>query len=183
MKPFFLIVSSLFALASVSCSKPEVSLPSPRFGASKLGISFTIPKGFEIQERKQQPWEKNRPEVYMIQSTAHPDTEYPLDLSICSYNEKYTAMLMSVPWQKKGNFEKTIGSHTVFDFPGFPGPYGENAFFYLVPRGDGTSIGILAPRFLSKRGVSLTERPPSGMDSIIKVLIATITFENNARSK
>ena len=183
MKALSLIISSLFALASVSCSKPEVSLPSPRFGASKLGISFTIPKGFEIQERKQQPWEKNRPEVYMIQSTAHPDTEYPLDLSICSYNEKYTAMLMSVPWQKKGNFEKTIGSHTVFDFPGFPGPYGENAFFYLVPRGDGTSIGILAPRFLSKRGVSLNERPPSGMDSIIEGVIATMKFENHDTNK
>jgi len=149
--------------------------------AAGFGISYDIPDGFAIQQRN--PPQKGWPEIYMVQSTAHPDTEYPLNLSICAFNEKYTAMMMSVLGQKKGDFEKKIGSHTVFDFPGFPGPYGENAFFYIVPRGDGTSIGIHAPRFLSKRGVSLKDRPPSDMDSIIEGLIATIQFESNAKSK
>jgi hypothetical protein len=165
----------LFALIVAGSSLYGINAPD-------FGISYAIPDGFTIQDRN--PPSKAWPEIYMVQSKkTHPDAENPLDLSICAFNEKFSAMMMSVLGQKKEDFEKKIGSHTVFNFPGFPGPYGENAYFYIVPRGDGSSIGIHAPRFLSKRGVSLNERPPSGMDSIIEGLIATMKFESNATNK
>jgi len=150
--------------------------------AADFGISYAIPDGFTIQERK--PPLKGWPEIYMVQSKkAHPDKEYPLDLSICDFNDKLTAMMIGAGDQMKGTYKKQIGSHAVVVLPGVPGPYGENAFFYIVPRADGTSIGIMAPRFLSQRGVSLKDRPPSDMASIIEGLIATMNFKSNAANK
>ncbi|MEX1117698.1 MAG: hypothetical protein WEB60_02795 [Terrimicrobiaceae bacterium] len=162
---FIFVVSSLYGVDSTD-----------------FGICYSIPDGFTVQQRN--PPLKGWPEIYLVQSSKeHPDAKYPLDLSISSFNDKFTAMMLGAGDQMKGTYKKQIGSHAVVVLPGFPGPYGEDAFFYIVPRGDNTSIGIIAPRILSKRGVSLKDRPPSGMDSIVEGLIATLRFTRNAENK
>ena len=150
--------------------------------ATDFGISYAIPDGFTISERNSafKAW----PQIYMVKSSkSRPDTGYPFDLSIGALNVELTAMMIGAGDQMKGTYKKQIGSHAVVVLPGVPAPCGEDAFFYIVPRADGTSIGIMAPRFLSKRGVSLKDRPPSGLDSIIEGLIATMKFESNATNK
>jgi len=152
------------------------------FDAPDFGISYAIPDGFKISERNSafKAW----PQIYMVQaSKTRPDSGYPFDLSIGALNVELTAMMIGAGDQMKGTYKKQIGPHAVVVLPGVPAPCGENAFFYIVPRADGTSVGIMAPRFLSKRGVSLKDRPPSGLDSIIEGLIATMKFDNNATNK
>jgi len=162
---FIIVVSSLYGVDS-----------------AHFGISYSIPDGFTVQQRN--PPLKGWPEIYLVQSNEeHPEVKYPLELSISFFDDKYTAMMLGAGDQMKGTYKKQIGSHSVVVLPGFPSPYGEDAFFYLVPRGNGTSIGIIAPRFLRKRGGSLKDRQPSGLDSIVEGLIATIKIENNAENK
>ena len=42
--------------------------------------------------------------------------------------------------------EVTIGAHRVQKFPGFPGPYGSSAFYYLVPLRDGSALELTGHR-------------------------------------
>lgn len=42
--------------------------------------------------------------------------------------------------------EVTIGAHRVQKFPGFPGPYGSSAFYYLVPLHDGSALELTGHR-------------------------------------
>lgn len=150
--------------------------------STDFGISYSIPDGFAVQRRN--PPLKGWPEIYLVQpKQVHPDVKYSLELSISYLNDKLTAMMLGAGDQMKGTYKKQIGAHAVVVLPGFPGPYGEDAFFYIVPRGDSTSIGVTAPRFLSKRGVPLKDRPSSGMDSIVEGLIATMRFESITENK
>jgi hypothetical protein len=67
--------------------------------------------------------------------------------------------------------EVTIGAHRVLRAPGFPGPYGDAAFFYLVPIAEGRALELYAHRqFLE---------PPRGStayDRVIEQIIATLRF-------
>jgi hypothetical protein len=170
-----LIVIALFSLIIAVSSLSGVN-------AADFGISYAIPDGFTIQKRN--PPLKGWPEIYMVQSSKiHPEAQRPLDLSIGDFDVELTAMVIGAGDHMKGTYKKQIGSHSVVVLPAGPGPCGESLFFYIVPRDGGTSIVIMAPRFLIKRGVSSKEWPPSDMDSIIEGLIATMRFESNAKSK
>jgi hypothetical protein len=65
--------------------------------------------------------------------------------------------------------EVTIGSHRVHRFPGFPGPHGVGAFYYLVPLRNDAALEFTAHRkFLE---------PPlgdTGYDRIIEQIIGTL---------
>ncbi len=67
--------------------------------------------------------------------------------------------------------EVTIGAHRVQKFPGFPGPYGTGAFYYLVPLRDDAALEFTAHRrFLE---------PPhgeTGYDRVIEEIIGTLKF-------
>ncbi len=146
-----------------------------RADSADLGITYTVPDGFIIQDRNPPPtgWK----EIYMVQEKkGNANQKHSPELSICSFDEKTTARMLGVADQMQGTYKTQIGSHSVIVLPGFPGPYGEDAFFYIVPRGDGTSIGITAPRFLSKPGISSNDRHSSGMETVIETLVATMAF-------
>lgn len=65
--------------------------------------------------------------------------------------------------------EVTIGAHRVLQAPGFPGPYGAAAFFYLVPVAEGRALQLYAHRqFLEP------PRGATGYDRVIEQIIATL---------
>lgn len=70
-----------------------------------------------------------------------------------------------------GIAEITIGAHRVQRFPGFPGPYGTAAFYYLVPLPEGGVLELTAHR-------KFLEPPPgdTGYDRTIEQIIATLTI-------
>lgn len=65
----------------------------------------------------------------------------------------------------------TIGPHEATRLPGFPGPYGDNAYVYLVERPDGTIVLLMAlKQFVDDA------RTPTGYDKTIEGIIKTMSF-------
>lgn len=74
-------------------------------------------------------------------------------------------------------FAITIGGRNVFRLPGFPGPYGDRAFYYLIPFPDGRLAEITAHRFYfnDPGPAGSTERARTGYDQVIEsVIIPTL---------
>jgi hypothetical protein len=72
-------------------------------------------------------------------------------------------------------FKKTIGVNTAYRLPGYPGPYGEALYYYLVPLADGRYVELTAHRyFFRKRRDSPTE---TLYDNVIEKIIATLTVD------
>lgn len=67
--------------------------------------------------------------------------------------------------------ETTIGPHRVQKYPGFPGPYGTAAFYYLVPLRDGAVLELTAHR-------KFLEAPAgdTGYDRVVEQIIGTLTL-------
>lgn len=68
--------------------------------------------------------------------------------------------------------EITIGAHPVQKFPGFPGPHGSAAFYYLVPLRDGAVLELTGHR-------SFLEAPrgDTGYDRVIEQIIGTLAVD------
>jgi hypothetical protein len=83
---------------------------------------------------------------------------------------------------KRANFLKPdyavmIGGRTVYRLPGFPGPYGDQAFYYLIPFPDGRLAEITAHRFYFRdpKPAGSTEHPRTRYDRAIEdVIIPTL---------
>ena len=79
----------------------------------------------------------------------------------------------------------------VYKFPGYPGPYGETAFYYLVPLSDGqvfeitghkerfnaTPISALSTDDGQKNHI-VNVGSPTNYDQVIEGIIPTLTVKN-----
>lgn len=68
--------------------------------------------------------------------------------------------------------EIAIGPHRVQKFPGFPGPYGSAAFYYLVPLRDGTVLELAGHRAFLE-----APRGDTGYDAVIEQIIGTLAID------
>ncbi|HWN13663.1 MAG TPA: hypothetical protein VNQ54_03470 [Methylomirabilota bacterium] len=68
--------------------------------------------------------------------------------------------------------EVTIGVHRVQKFPGFPGPYGSLAFYYLVPLRDGSALELTGHRVFLE-----APRGDTGYDRVIEQIIGTLVID------
>lgn len=65
----------------------------------------------------------------------------------------------------------TVAVGTVHRLPGFPGPYGDQAHYYLIEPGDGRPIEVGAHRYRFRDG---DPPPPTGYDRVIEAILPTI---------
>lgn len=72
--------------------------------------------------------------------------------------------------------ERMFGSHRVLVYPGYPGPYGDQACYYVVPLGADTVLEIIGhrKRFSSLAGIAHDEATDTGYDQVIEQIILTI---------
>jgi hypothetical protein len=68
--------------------------------------------------------------------------------------------------------EVTIGAHQVQKFPGFPGPYGSAAFYYLVPLREGAVL-----EFTGHRSFLEAPRGDTGYDRVIEQIIGSLAID------
>jgi hypothetical protein len=68
--------------------------------------------------------------------------------------------------------EITIGAHRTQKFPGYPGPYGSAAFYYLVPLRDGSVLELTAHRTFLE-----APRGDTGYDRVIEQIIGTLVID------
>jgi hypothetical protein len=67
-------------------------------------------------------------------------------------------------------WETTVAGRTVYRLPGYPGPYGDTAFYYLLPLRDDLVVEIFAHRRHMDRA-----RTDTGYDRVIESMIATFS--------
>ena len=74
-----------------------------------------------------------------------------------------------------------IGECEAYELPGFPGPYGESAFCWIVPLPDGWLI-IHAPRFFEPDADDDPDAAPrpTGYDREIRRILETLTIDDTA---
>ena len=65
-------------------------------------------------------------------------------------------------------WETTVGARTVYRLPGYPGPYGDTAFYYLLPLRDDLVVELFAHRRHMDQA-----RADTGYDRVIEGIIAT----------
>ena len=65
-------------------------------------------------------------------------------------------------------WETTIDGRTVYRLPGYPAPYGDTMFYYLLPLGDDLVIELFAHRRHMDQA-----RGETGYDRVIEAMIAT----------
>jgi hypothetical protein len=65
-------------------------------------------------------------------------------------------------------WETTVGGRTVYKLPGYPGPYGAAAFYYLLPLRDDLVVELFAHRRHMDQA-----RTDTGYDRVIEGIIAT----------
>ena len=79
----------------------------------------------------------------------------------------------------KENYKTTIGNRTIYRLPGYPGPYGDQAFYYLVSATTGKVLEIIAHRYYFRddpigRNEDL---PKTNYDSVIEDIIRSLEFK------
>lgn len=76
----------------------------------------------------------------------------------------------------KTDFKTQIGGFTVYKLPGIPGPYGDQAFYYLVSLPDHKVLEVMAHRyyFREKGSASQGGHPRTNYDKDIEELIRTL---------
>jgi hypothetical protein len=65
-------------------------------------------------------------------------------------------------------WEMSVGGRTVYRLPGYPGPYGDTAFYYLLPLRDDLVVELFAHRRHMDQA-----RTDTGYDRVIEGIIAT----------
>jgi len=68
----------------------------------------------------------------------------------------------------RAQWETTIAGRTIYRLPGYPGPYGAEAFYYLLPLRDDLVVEIFAHRRHMDQA-----RTDTGYDRVIESMIAT----------
>ena len=76
-----------------------------------------------------------------------------------------------------------IGSYQVTKLPGAPGPYGDRAYYYLLPISDDLIIEFIGSRQrFSKFNISDTTMTESHYDKVIENIISTFTLLNSKQA-
>jgi len=183
-------------LAVLSLPASLISAEEGGVFIERLGISFNRPEGFKLGRFKELPMPPSleiegydspfkdaavlvepaelaspRGQVYSVQ--AIPVGEVPVIWidRLRGNRARFNRSLL-----REGQ-AKSIGPLTVYQLPGFPGPYGDSAFYYLIPLEGGDMIEIGAHKFYFRAAHSPArgELGETHYDNIIETLIATLS--------
>lgn len=89
---------------------------------------------------------------------------------------------IAIFYEKYKNFNPkdallTIGSYKVAKLPGYPGPYGDTAFYYVLVKSDNMVFDFTAPKSKFNAVVSgIHTGPPSDYGQVIEKIISTFVF-------
>jgi hypothetical protein len=183
------VILMLFGHTSAFAGSPTKNVP-------RLGIQFDLPNNFIVGRFKAEklpeslaeqgfeaafknaavlvePGELQTPSGQVFRSDEIPVGDIPviwLDRLRGNKARFMKAML------KEGE-KKSIGGHVVYQLPGFPGPYGDSAFYYILPVDGGDVLEFGAHKFYF-RGVHPKSEDPAQThyDRIIEQVIATLEF-------
>jgi hypothetical protein len=152
--------------------------PRRRATAGGIAFSFELPANFQIGRFK-------RGDVFpdaavFVESSrlgrhdldAIPPGEVPEIVLDVMTKDDFTFFRTTIP--KFDSYRTTIEGREVWRLPGFPSPYGDRLYFYIVPVGmGGRSAKFVADRFYPGEKYA-EEGPPTHYDLVIERIIATL---------
>lgn len=141
--------------------------------SKRLGLRYHPPENFVVGELKKEPNAEVLIERRLAEDQDLKDVHLRGELSMIQLTrsrEKEADFIRH--FLLKEPLRQSIGSWTVYVLPGYPGPYGDKALYYLVPLKDGSILEIVAPK--SYLEDALKERP-TDYDPVIRGLIESLT--------
>jgi len=167
---------------------PVVSKLPPRVVVDRLGIEFEYPDRFvagrfqkeelppsmEIKDY-QSPLENAIVLVEPDQLMKFSAEEIPLGeipvIWIDRMRDKKSRFMKSM---LKEGYKKIIGLHEVYQLPGYPGPYGDAAYYYLLPLANGDILEFGAHKLFFHNA---DPSPATDYDQIIEKIITTLNAQ------
>ena len=161
-----------------------------RYESKRLGLRFRYPQNFLVGQSLPLPISGKMAEAMAKQGLKYtpPDEESLVErrfaagqdlkalgrdvLQIFLSRQRGLDVEFSRKFLMKEPFRQRIGAREVYVLPGAPGPYGDHAFYYLVPLKDGSVLEIMAPRSTSY--ASDPKDKPTHYDQVIRRLIESL---------
>ena len=185
MKRRLLLVLALGSLLALQAGAAEV-----RYESKRLGLRFQHPEGFLVGQPRADFMAKKMAESMARRGLQYtpPDEEVLIEkryaegqdlqalrrgdspqISLNRYRGTEAANFRDL---LKDSFRQKIGAWEVYVLPGAPGPYGEHAFYYLIPLQGQSILEIFAPRSTSYPGDK--DDKPTHYDRVIRRLIESL---------
>lgn len=156
-----------------------------RYESKTLGLRFQLPQTFVTGQPAALPGSKEMAEAMAKRGfEVNPPQEESLIERRWAAGQDLKALRRDVPQivlsrqrgedaefsrklGMKDSFRQKMGPWDVYVLPGAPGPYGEHAFYSLVPLQDGSILEIMAPK-------TDAENKPTHYDRVIRKLIESL---------
>ena len=140
--------------------------------SKRLGLRYHHPENFVLGELKKEPNAEVLIERRLAEGQDLKDVHLRGELSVIQLTrsrEKEADFIRH--FLLKETFRQSIGSWTVYVLPGYPGPYGDKALYYLVPLKDGSILEIVAMKNYVE---DAPQERPTGYDPVIRRLIESL---------
>ena len=179
----------LVALVALAFSIPGLALAeSISIAVDRLGIQFEYPDRFvagRFQKEElppsmkiknyQSPFENAvvlvEPDQLMKFSAEKiPVGEIPV-IWIDRMRDKKSRFMKSMLIE---GYKKNIGAHEVYQLPGYPGPYGDALYYYLLPLANGDILEFGAHNLFFRNA---DPPPATDYDQVIEKIITTLEAE------
>ena len=164
---------------------PVVSKLPPRVVVDRLGIDFEYPERFVVGrfqkeellpsmkiKNYQSPFENAVVLVELDQLMKFSAEKIPLGeipvIWVDRMRDKKSRFMKSL--LKEGH-KKNIGAHEVYQLPGYPGPYGDAVYYYLLPLANGDLLEFGAHKLFFRNA---DPPPATDYDQIIEKIITTL---------
>lgn len=149
----------------------------------RIGLRFTVPEGFMVgrfapdsmppeaaEAGIESPWKNAVVLAEPDQLSGFPIDAIPLGEIPVVWVDRpaSTTSVLGRVIETDSTFEISAG--TVFRYPGFPGPYGDQAFYFVVKLGDKDYAEVAAHRFLFRT----TDMEPSHYDEAILLILGSL---------
>jgi len=190
------VFAALLCIGLLPCVSFASGDPERTCEAQALGIRFSYPAGFVVGSFdtthdltghfRRQIVLVDPAELNGLPRTAIPVGDIPtISIGVETGTQaEFLARFMDIDIVRKffsaevaeSEFRRTIGAHTAYRLPGYPGPYGDALFYYLVPLADGRCVELSAHKyyFRKPKGGASGGYPETHYDRIIERVIETL---------
>jgi hypothetical protein len=141
--------------------------------SKRLGLRYRHPDNFVVGELKKEPNAEVLIERRLAKGQDLKDVHLRGELSVIQLTRSRGEEADFIRhFLLKEPLRQSIGSWVVYVLPGYPGPYGDKALYYLVPLKDGSILEIVAPKSYLEDS---QQEQPTHYDTVIRGLIESLT--------
>jgi len=169
---------------------PTPTAPTPRnasvekvkvYRNEQHNFEFKYPDNFVIGKYKKEDPEPFPNSVVLVEKSllgSIPAAEIPIgEISTITIQPHVAQEAKFYSGFNKPEYRVTIGQYEVARLPGFPGPYGDTAFYYVLVRSNNMVIDFTAHRTKFNAAANgAYSGSPSHYDQVIEGIISTLVF-------